>query len=237
MRDGLIGLEKARRSQPLAGGAQFFAHAQRREGFYDDDLVAVGGRSIIIIVVATTSMFFGVFVVVFLLVALQVGHVERERFVRLWSRQKNDLRRSSSSSSSSMRCTTQRGYYIYYKSLTPHALARTAHKNVFSTLRRRRNSSSSVRCTKYGDLSHSLGPLARTGTLLHRPDTHFSIAVAFSSVPLSFLPIVVVYTVVFFVAKFGVHQKQLPEQRGARRFARVEQTETAAFAGFSIKSR
>ena len=48
--------------------------------------------------------------------------------------------------------------------------------------------------------------------------------------PLSFLPIVVVYTVVFFVAKFSVHQKQLPEQRGARRFARVEQTETAAFA-------
>ena len=36
--------------------------------------------------------------------------------------------------------------------------------------------------------------------------------------------------VVVVVAKFGVHQKQLPEQRGARRFARVEQTETAAFA-------
>mmetsp|Transcript_2378 Transcript_2378/g.7288 ORF Transcript_2378/g.7288 Transcript_2378/m.7288 type:complete len:124 (+) Transcript_2378:1-372(+) len=65
-----------------------------------------------------------------------------------------------------MRCTTQCGYYIYYKSLTPHALARNSlTKNALSTLRRRSSSSSSssVRCTKYGD-SESLAPrsFART---------------------------------------------------------------------------
>ena len=62
--------------------------------------------------------------------------------------------------------------------------------------------------------------LARYAGTLHRLQLY---CVLFLPCP-SFSPIVVV------VAKFGVHQKQLPEQRGARRFARVEQTETAAFA-------